>query len=152
MNSFLLFRELSAHMIMNWQNQGCRIYFHIALSFFGVLVLQIYNHWLTNIKDWCISRQLWWGHRIPVWYIVGKKCEEDYIVARTEEEAIAEAHEKYGKSVEIYQDPDVLDTWFSRSVFLCEICGPNCFSALCISLLHDYIFICKFGVLQGFLL
>jgi hypothetical protein len=82
-----------------------------------VLLLQIYNHWLTNIKDWCISRQLWWGHRIPVWYIVGKKCEEDYIVARSAEEALAKAQEKYGKSVEIYQDPDVLDTWFSRFVF-----------------------------------
>ena len=58
---------------------------------------------------------MWWGHRIPVWYIVGKKCEEDYIVARTEDEALATAQEKYGKSVEIYQDPDVLDTWFSRS-------------------------------------
>jgi valyl-tRNA synthetase len=63
---------------------------------------------------------LWWGHRIPVWYIVGKKCEEDYIVARNEEEAVAKAQEKYGKSVEIYQDPDVLDTWFSRFVFLCK--------------------------------
>ncbi|RCV09591.1 hypothetical protein SETIT_2G041900v2 [Setaria italica] len=78
---------------------------------------KIYNHWLTNIKDWCISRQLWWGHRIPVWYIVGKKCEEDYIVARTEEEALAKAQEKYGKSVEIYQDPDVLDTWFSSGLW-----------------------------------
>ncbi|KAJ1287844.1 hypothetical protein BS78_02G042200 [Paspalum vaginatum] len=78
---------------------------------------KIYNHWLTNIKDWCISRQLWWGHRIPVWYIVGKKCEKDYIVARTEDEALATAREKYGKSVEIYQDPDVLDTWFSSALW-----------------------------------
>ncbi|KAL6880588.1 hypothetical protein ACP4OV_012153 [Aristida adscensionis] len=78
---------------------------------------KIYNHWLTNIKDWCISRQLWWGHRIPVWYIVGKKPEEDYIVARTAEEALAKAQEKYGKSVEIYQDPDVLDTWFSSALW-----------------------------------
>uniref|UniRef100_A0A0E0E7R2 valine--tRNA ligase n=1 Tax=Oryza meridionalis TaxID=40149 RepID=A0A0E0E7R2_9ORYZ len=78
---------------------------------------KIYNHWLTNIKDWCISRQLWWGHRIPVWYIVGKKCEEDYIVARSAEEALAKAQEKYGKSVEIYQDPDVLDTWFSSALW-----------------------------------
>lgn len=78
---------------------------------------KIYNHWLTNIKDWCISRQLWWGHRIPVWYIVGKKCEEYYIVARTEEEALVKAQEKYGKSVEIYQDPDVLDTWFSSALW-----------------------------------
>ncbi|OAY68306.1 Valine--tRNA ligase, chloroplastic/mitochondrial 2 [Ananas comosus] len=78
---------------------------------------KIYKHWLTNIKDWCISRQLWWGHRIPVWYIVGKDCEEDYIVARSPEEALVKAQEKYGKSVEIYQDPDVLDTWFSSALW-----------------------------------
>ncbi|CAN8300180.1 unnamed protein product [Cochlearia groenlandica] len=78
---------------------------------------KIYNHWLTNIKDWCISRQLWWGHRIPVWYVVGKDCEEDCIVARNSEEALKKAHEKYGNDVEIYQDPDVLDTWFSSSLW-----------------------------------
>ncbi|XP_042396323.1 valine--tRNA ligase, chloroplastic/mitochondrial 2-like isoform X2 [Zingiber officinale] len=76
-----------------------------------------YKHWLTNIKDWCISRQLWWGHRIPVWYVVGKDNEEDYIVARNAEEALVKAHAKYGKSVEIYQDPDVLDTWFSSGLW-----------------------------------
>ncbi|RVW23832.1 Valine--tRNA ligase, chloroplastic/mitochondrial 2 [Vitis vinifera] len=74
----------------------------------------IYNHWLSNIKDWCISRQLWWGHRIPVWYIVGKDSEEEYIVARNANEALEKAQVKYGKDVEIYQEPDVLDTWFSR--------------------------------------
>ncbi|XP_060208728.1 valine--tRNA ligase, chloroplastic/mitochondrial 2 isoform X3 [Lycium barbarum] len=78
---------------------------------------KIYKHWLSNIKDWCISRQLWWGHRIPVWYISGKDCEEDYIVARSHREAFAKAQEKYGKNVEIYQDPDVLDTWFSSSLW-----------------------------------
>lgn len=71
---------------------------------------------MSNIKDWCISRQLWWGHRIPVWYIVGKDPEEEYIVARNEEEALNNARQKFGKHVEIYQDPDVLDTWFSRYV------------------------------------
>ncbi|GJZ43847.1 valine--tRNA ligase, chloroplastic/mitochondrial 2 isoform X1 [Tanacetum coccineum] len=75
---------------------------------------KIYDQWLSNIKDWCISRQLWWGHRIPVWYIVGKDPEEDYIVARSTDEALKQAQQKYGKNVEIYQDPDVLDTWFSR--------------------------------------
>ncbi|XAR73533.1 Valine--tRNA ligase [Bertholletia excelsa] len=78
---------------------------------------KIYNHWLSNITDWCISRQLWWGHRIPVWYIEGKDCEEEYIVARNAEEAHDKACEKYGKDVEIYQDPDVLDTWFSSALW-----------------------------------
>ncbi|KAG6696818.1 hypothetical protein I3842_09G168100 [Carya illinoinensis] len=78
---------------------------------------KIYNHWLSNIKDWCISRQLWWGHRIPVWYIVGKDFEEEYIVARSADEAREKACQKYGKDVEIYQDPDVLDTWFSSALW-----------------------------------
>ena len=71
-----------------------------------------YRHWLENIKDWCISRQLWWGQRIPAWYLdVNGKVE--VIVANTEEEAKKMAAEKYGYSGTLRQDEDVLDTWFS---------------------------------------
>ena len=66
-----------------------------------------YNQWLNNIQDWCISRQLWWGHQIPAWY------DEDgnIYVARTEDEARAKAGGK-----PIHRDPDVLDTWFSSAL------------------------------------
>ncbi len=66
-----------------------------------------YNHWLRNIQDWCISRQLWWGHQIPAWY----DAEGNVIVARSEEEARAKAGGK-----PISRDPDVLDTWFSSAL------------------------------------
>ncbi len=71
-----------------------------------------YRHWLENIKDWCISRQLWWGQRIPAWYIeVGGRIET--IVALDEAEAAKVAQEKYGYTGTLRQDEDVLDTWFS---------------------------------------
>ena len=71
-----------------------------------------YRHWLENIKDWCISRQLWWGHRIPAWYLeVNGRVET--IVALNEEEARKLAAEKYGYTGALRQDDDVLDTWFS---------------------------------------
>ncbi|MBP5341696.1 MAG: class I tRNA ligase family protein, partial [Bacteroidales bacterium] len=71
-----------------------------------------YRHWLENIKDWCISRQLWWGHRIPAWYLdVNGKVET--IVALNEEEARKIAAEKYNYTGALRQDEDVLDTWFS---------------------------------------
>ena len=76
-----------------------------------------YRHWLENIKDWCISRQLWWGHRIPAWYLElrtesGERRTE-VVVALNEEEACKIAAEKYGYTGELRQDEDVLDTWFS---------------------------------------
>ena len=69
-----------------------------------------YMHWMTNIKDWCISRQLWWGHRIPVWY--SPDDESKFWVARTEKEAF----EKSGRT-DLVQDQDVLDTWFSSALW-----------------------------------
>ena len=76
-----------------------------------------YRHWLENIKDWCISRQLWWGQRIPAWYFELKtesgERRVETIVAINEEEARKIAAEKYGYTGELRQDEDVLDTWFS---------------------------------------
>ncbi|MDE5420341.1 valine--tRNA ligase [Ancylomarina sp. DW003] len=71
-----------------------------------------YRHWMENVKDWCISRQLWWGQRIPVYYLP----EGGYVVAKTIEEALVTATAKTGKtyqSEDLRQDEDVLDTWFS---------------------------------------
>jgi valyl-tRNA synthetase len=70
-----------------------------------------YNHWMVNVRDWCISRQLWWGHRIPAWY----DNEGNYVVAKTEAEALKNYRMKYPLSSvqHLEQDPDVMDTWFS---------------------------------------
>jgi valyl-tRNA synthetase len=76
-----------------------------------------YNQWLQNIQDWCISRQLWWGHRIPAWY----DAEGNVYVARTREEAEEQfrraAHSKGAAKSELRQDEDVLDTWFSSALW-----------------------------------
>ncbi len=72
-----------------------------------------YNHWMENVRDWCISRQLWWGHRIPAFYMEDGTC----IVAKTKKEALKIAREKYQlyalSEKDLSQDDDVLDTWFS---------------------------------------
>ena len=72
-----------------------------------------YYEWLENIQPWCISRQLWWGHRIPAWYTKDGKI----IVAHNEKEAFSIAKKEFGKDIEIYQDEDVLDTWFSSALW-----------------------------------
>jgi valyl-tRNA synthetase len=82
------------------------------IEFFPKNQKNVYRHWMENIRDWCISRQLWWGHRIPSWYI-----DEHMIVAETEAEALAEAKVLTGNQDltidHLKQDEDVLDTWFS---------------------------------------
>ncbi len=73
-----------------------------------------YKHWMENIRDWCISRQLWWGHRIPAWYY--GDGEDQYVIARSAEEALVKARSKSGRELtidQLNQDEDVLDTWFS---------------------------------------
>ncbi len=83
------------------------------IRFFPSKFKNTYRHWMENIKDWCISRQLWWGHRIPAWYLP----EGGYVVAYNEEEALRLAREKSHNSnltvADLRQDEDCLDTWFS---------------------------------------
>ena len=85
------------------------------LKFHPTKYVTTYRNWLENIQDWCISRQLWWGHRIPAYFIDGEE-EERFVVALTKEEALAKAQEKYGKEITmemLHRDEDALDTWFS---------------------------------------
>ena len=82
------------------------------IQFYPSKYVNLYRHWLENIKDWCISRQLWWGHRIPAYFLP----EGGYVVAETPEEALQLAKEKAGDNItmeDLKQDPDCLDTWFS---------------------------------------
>lgn len=83
------------------------------LKFYPAKYKNTYRHWMENIKDWCISRQLWWGHRIPAYFLP----EGGYVVAATEEEALKLAKEKTGNPAltmeDLRQDEDCLDTWFS---------------------------------------
>ncbi|MCA9989257.1 MAG: class I tRNA ligase family protein, partial [Anaerolineales bacterium] len=76
---------------------------------------KVWFNWLENIRPWCISRQLWWGHQIPVWYVNGD--ESQFVVAHDEEAAYAEARMLYGPGVTLERDPDVLDTWFSSGLW-----------------------------------
>jgi valyl-tRNA synthetase len=103
---FVSMKELAAPALENVMNGN--------IQFHPDKFKNTYRHWMENVKDWCISRQLWWGHRIPAWYYSDRPA--DFVVAKTQEEALALASEKAGRAVsasELRQDEDVLDTWFS---------------------------------------
>ena len=81
-----------------------------------------YRNWMENIKDWCVSRQLWWGHRIPAFYY--GDGEDDFVVAKTIEEAVEKACAKSGQSLtseDLKQDEDVMDTWFSSWIWPIQV-------------------------------
>ncbi len=83
----------------------------------GDKFLATYKYWLENVKDWCISRQLWWGQRIPAWY----DEKGNYVVAENEREALLAYKEKYNATAHLKQDEDVLDTWFSSWLWPMEV-------------------------------
>jgi valyl-tRNA synthetase len=74
----------------------------------------MYFAWMRDIHDWCVSRQLWWGHQIPAWYVNGT---EEFIIARSEEAAYEQARAKHGANVKLTRESDVLDTWFSSGLW-----------------------------------
>lgn len=115
---FLEMKEITRPALQNVMNDEVRL---IPPKFKNT-----YRHWMENVRDWCISRQLWWGHRIPAWY----DAEGNYVVAKTEQEAREEYARKYPskKEAELHQDPDVMDTWFSSWLWPMAVFDTSIFS------------------------
>jgi valyl-tRNA synthetase len=106
MQWFLRMKELAGPALENVMNNNITLY--------PAKFKNSYRNWMENVRDWCISRQLWWGQRIPAWYI----CKgNEYVVADNSDKALELARQKTGnhdlKIEDLYQDEDVLDTWFS---------------------------------------
>ena len=113
---FCSMKELAQPALENVMND--------TVKFYPSKFKNTYKHWMENIKDWCISRQLWWGHRIPA-YFYGKE-KEDFVVASNMDDAIQKASKKLGRSVkkeELIQDEDVMDTWFSSWIWPIAVFG-----------------------------
>ena len=87
------------------------------IQFYPPKFKNLYRHWMENIKDWCISRQLWWGHRIPAWY----DADGNFVVANDSKEANQRYEAQFGKAAELHQDEDCLDTWFSSWLWPIEV-------------------------------
>jgi valyl-tRNA synthetase len=108
---FVKMRELSDNALHAVTNGEVKI--HPEERFIAT-----YKYWLENVKDWCISRQLWWGQRIPAWY----DAEGRFVVAETEEEAKKVFHSQFSvQDAQLKQDEDVLDTWFSSWLWPIEV-------------------------------
>ncbi len=110
---FLKMEHLAAEALANVEND--------EVEFHPKKFKNVYRHWMENIKDWCISRQLWWGHRIPVYYLP----DGSFVVAASDEEALAKAQEKDSAltAEDLRQDEDVLDTWASSWLWPMSVFG-----------------------------